>query len=172
VVSVNSSHIMAIGGFSYNGKEAKALKEIRLLDITTDTWTLLPDLPLGVKHHACIMTEDGVIMTGGDESVSGFGWVGTDRTLIIDPHTGKIQKGSSMMTPRVQHQMVLVEDTVMAIAGRTTSAGNLLKSTEQYKKGSDWETAEFKGTWETAEFVLDSERAWFSTITISDTIEC
>jgi len=143
-ISVNSTHIMIIGGFQDES-------QVILWDINTNTWTQWPDLSNGVFKHACIMTEDGVMVTGG-------GGQSSNQTLIIDPKTGKVETLEPLVTPRYGHQMIMVEDKVMVVGGYS---GNF-ESTEQYN-GLSWEMGEIE---------LDTGRMSFGMIIIPNTELC
>jgi len=153
VTSVNSTHIIVTGGSG-----PLEPRQIRILDVTTNTWKKLPNLPYGVKGHACIMTKDGVMVTGGLMTDTG---AITTQTLIIDPDTGKIEEIGPLMTPRYWHSMALVGETVTVVGGNDGKY-HYLASTEQYKNGS----------WVTGEFTLETGRDKFGIITLPDTVMC
>merc|ERR1711962_69096 len=149
VVSVNSTNLIIIGGY-YD------TRQIILWDYTKNTWTEWPDLPYGVSGQACIMTDEGVMVTGGwNTSTDSL----TDHTLIINPHTGQVQVGASLVEQRYRHSIFRVKGSVMVFGGRDGNRG-YLTSTEQFKGKS----------WVTAEFTLDTGRDSFSLISIPDTI--
>merc|ERR1712215_59567 len=104
-------------------------KQVRILDTTTDTWTQWPDLPYEISFHACIMTEEGVIMSGG-LILRGGGM--TNKTLLIDPDTGEIETIGSMVIRRWFHKIVKLGGEVIIVGGLSPDAdGDYATSTEK-----------------------------------------
>ena len=153
-VSINSTHLILTGG-------SHDRKQIRILDTATDTWTQLSDLPYGVDRHACIMTEEGVILSGGMYYNSYEDHGVLDKTLLIDPHTGQIETVGPMVTTRQLHQIVRVGGEVIVVGGRDQD-GHGMTFTEKYKDK----------TWEKADYDLDWGRTSFSVIPMPQTGVC
>merc|ERR1712126_300105 len=124
VVNVNSSHVMVIGG----GQDKR---QVRLWDTPSDTWTEFPELGFDLVYgHACIMTEEGVMVTGG---VVGSWPKSTisDQTLIINPQTGQVETVGPMLTKRWGHAMVRVRGAIILLGGfLNKEADEYITSTE------------------------------------------
>jgi len=104
-VAVNDSVILIAGG-EYD------TTQVRLYNVYTDQWSSLPSLPYGVWDHDCILTPNGVLLSGGMSggTVSG-------QTILIDLTSGQSNTVGSLIEARVGHKMVEYGASVVALGG-------------------------------------------------------
>ena len=102
-VSVDDT-IVIIGGY-YN------FRQVIVYDVTTDQWTYWPSLTDGLYAHDCILTPQGILVTGGVVRQA------TAQTMLIDSTTGHQQTVGPLTTPRYQHKMVTIGSKVFVVGG-------------------------------------------------------
>jgi len=104
-VALNTTHILLAGGYQS--------RDVRVLDVTTDTWTNWPDLPYLMYYHSCIKTEDGVLLAGGlnqNPFMGGF-------SVLMDIRNGETEVVGTLNVPRQNHKIVEYKGKVMAVGG-------------------------------------------------------
>merc|ERR1719357_1904801 len=78
-VRVNKTHVVFIGGI--------ASPQVKLFNLLSKQWGSWPSLPSPVLHHACIMTRDGILVSGGGRTEREV----TSQTWLIDITTGQAE---------------------------------------------------------------------------------
>ena len=113
VVSVDDRIVIIGGTYNYT--------QVIVYDVTTDQWTDWPSLTDGVYDHDCILTPQGVLVTGG--RTGGDRSEFTARTVLIDSSTGHQQTVGPLTTPRhtirwwlLERQFWPWEGTMMVMA--------------------------------------------------------
>ena len=141
---VNSTHAIVVGGLL-------SPTSVRLYDVTTDLWTDLPSLSVGVWGHDCVNTEQGVLVTGG---ITGGSVTG--RSVLIDPRTGQVETVGSLNVARAGHKLTRVGEKWVAIGGFNVSVRTT--SIEEWVPGDK--------SWVRSSLSLDVARSDFGVLTV------
>ena len=143
MVMVSESVAMVVGG-------AYSMTAVRLYDVTTDQWTDLSSMSVGVYNHDCVNTEQGVLVAGGYNRGQFTG-----RSVLIDPRTGQVETVGSLNVARGFHKLTKVGGKVLAIAGYN---GAKLASTEEWVPATK--------SWVMSSLSLDVARFRFGVLTV------
>ena len=111
-------YIMAVGGLG----ERSLLSECEQFDLVTQTWRRVRSLP-GVRcHHAGVVCDDLLYVTGGyvgDDST-------TDTVLVYAELTDTWQDAPPMLHARASHSAGAIPGSVVVCGGRTRAGGDVL----------------------------------------------
>ncbi|MEX2113164.1 MAG: kelch repeat-containing protein [Pirellulales bacterium] len=146
--------VLLAGGHSND----KVVSGAELYDPTTGRWTDAGTLRVGRDPMATLLADGRVLVAGGIDWYTDTGKIYAV-SEIYDPKAGDWTITGSLLTPRDQHRMVLLDDSrVLAVAGYA-QRGVLLASAELYDPTS--------GHWQATED-LPKPRAWFGLAKLQD----
>jgi len=114
-VRVNKTHVVFIGGI-----DGTQVKLFNLLSKQWSIWPSLASLALPVLHHACIMTSDGILLSGGGRTERDV----TAETLLIDITSGLAERVGPMREARKGHKLVNLKGMILAVGGWSMPGGN------------------------------------------------
>jgi len=143
-VVLNSTNILIIGGVGDS-------TQVTLYDTVTDTWTSWPRLSKGLERHRCIVTKDGVLVTGGYMDGQY-----TSQSLLLDIVTGNFETIGPMTTARGFHMLAQLGQKVFAIGGRSDSSYHT--SVDEYVPISK--------TWVRSNYSLNVARSSFAILNV------
>merc|ERR1711962_935922 len=116
-VRVNKTHVVFIGGITGT--------QVILFNLLSKQWSRWPALPSPVLHHACIMTRDGILVSGGGPTEREV----TSDTWLIDITTGRAELVGPMREARKGHKLVNLKGMILAVGG-WAMPGNTFMSTD------------------------------------------
>jgi len=116
-VRVNNTHLAFVGGIDGT--------QVKLFNLLSKQWGSWPSLPSPVLHHACIMTRDGILVSGGGRTEREV----TSDTWLIDITTGQAELVGPMREARKGHKLVNLKGMILAVGG-WAMPGNTFMSTD------------------------------------------
>ncbi len=119
--------------------------------MTTDQWTAWPSLTDYLYGHDCILTPQGILVTGGYTRGQD-----TARTVLIDSTTGHQQTVGQLTTARMGHRMVTIGSKVFVVGG--FYGFDKLASTEEWFPSNT--------SWVRSDLSLDVARSYFGVFTV------
>merc|ERR1712133_276373 len=125
-VRVNNTHVVFIGGVDGI--------QVKLFNLLSKQWSSWPSLISRVLHHACIMTRDGILVSGGGPTEREV----TSQTLLIDITSGQAEVVAPMSQAKKGHKLVNLRGMILAVGGVTTTDHNMLTTdvVEEWKSDS------------------------------------
>merc|ERR1712126_623921 len=111
-VRVNNTHVAFIGGIDS--------PNVKLFNLLSKQWGSWPSLPSYITHHACIMTRDGILVSGGGPTEREV----TSNTWLIDITTGQAEEVGPMREARKGHKLVNLKGMILAVGGWSMPGGN------------------------------------------------
>lgn len=148
-VTLPDNKIVIIGG-------SLDSRQIRQYDTKTHEWSQWDSFPYGLGYHDCIMTDIGILVTGGYTDTYDI----TGKTFIIDMDGKQTQVGT-MNVPRHGHRLVKIDGFVYAVGGRD-GRDVALSSIEKF----------VNGTWVMSSYELIEARDGFAVLDIPSTDKC
>ncbi len=146
--------VLLAGGHSNDS----VISGAELYDPATGKWTDAGSLSVGRDPMATLLADGRVLVTGGINWYINEGKV-YDVAELYDPTTGEWTATGSLLTPRNQHRVALLDDgRVLAVAGYA-ERGVPMASAELYDPTT--------GRWQATE-ALPSPRAWFGQVKLHD----
>jgi len=113
-VRVNKTHVVFIGGIDGT--------QVKLFNLLSKQWGSWPSLPSPVLHHACIMTRDGILVSGGGPTEREV----TSQTWLIDITTGQAELVGPLREARKGHKLVNLKGMILAVGGWSMPGGNFM----------------------------------------------
>lgn len=121
---VHAGKVLIVGGLN-NGVP---LSTVLLYSPSTGTWESGPSLPsaiTGLANHTATLLEDGKVLVAGGQS--GLPLTASRTCLLFQTFGSWSQCGSSMITPRAQHEATLITDGpqrgMVLVTGGVTGGG-------------------------------------------------
>merc|ERR1711962_1990618 len=111
-VRVNKTHVVFIGGSDS--------PNVKLFNLLSKQWSGWPALPSYITHHACVMTRDGILVSGGGPTEREV----TSQTWLIDITTGQAEEVGPLREPRKGHKLVNLKGMILAVGGWSMPGGN------------------------------------------------
>ena len=110
-LNINDTHIAVIGGVGGHNNGNKVI----VFNILSQKWTFWNNLGHRPWGHKCIITEQGILVSGGwsdDKEI-------TNNTVLIDLATGNNRYVGPLNTPRRMFGLVRHEGIILAVGGDT-----------------------------------------------------
>jgi hypothetical protein len=133
--------LVAGGGTSFSSPRAGVSSSVDLFDPATGLFQPASPMPAGLYSHAAALLADGrVLVTGGWSSASNRA-PSRVLTLAYDPATGQWSKLASMALARAKHEMAVLPDGTVLVAGGLDTKYAPMNTAEVYDPDSDaWTT--------------------------------
>ena len=130
-VKTDFKTFMTFGG---HNKDGEVLDTVLTFNLETEEVKVNPPMKFARTKLACVLIDKSkVLITGGTNKV---GRIPQDEVFDLVRQYSTLST-SSMITPRYDHSMALLGETVLAFGGRNSS-GSEVQSVEMYNNGS-WE---------------------------------
>ena len=134
----DGTSIFVLGGFGLSGGGVVAPRAVYQYRPSSDSWTRLTDLPVGVNHTGLAHIDGSLFVIGG---FRGTTFRATDRVMIFDLDEERWREGSPMPTARGALAVAVVDGSIHAIGGELAN-GTDTGAHEIYDPALDqWTTA-------------------------------
>jgi N-acetylneuraminic acid mutarotase len=133
---LNDGQVLVAGGYV----QQRVFSGVEVYNPDTDSWTETGSLQTARSGNGAALLKDGrVLVAGGLVYRPDGSTYPLDSAEIYDPATGQWSATGSMMVPRIEPFLTLLNDGRVLAAGETRAAGPLGKSAEIYDPGSgEW----------------------------------
>lgn len=96
--------IYAVGGFAADpAGTVIGSRRVDVFDLTTDSWSRAPDLPIALHHAAAVSLGERIVVVGGYTTV---GFVPTPTTWVLEPGASAWEPFVALPEPRGAHVAV------------------------------------------------------------------
>ena len=110
VTETIEGHLITIGGCLLTDISST---EVKMYNISTDTWSNRTSLPYGVHLHATVVVEDDIYVIGGDTDIYDIG----DCTRVIRYRNDEWKTVSSLLHMRFEHFAILRDNCIYVYGG-------------------------------------------------------
>lgn len=135
MVAAVGQKVYVIGGVPATGNQSEPARTVQVSGLSTNTWSIGPQLPFGLHGAAVAVVQDRVYVIGGRSGTGDETSSGIARMLILDPTKDAWGEGAPLGSGRAGLQAAVAKGKIVVTGG--SGAGTVMTSVDSYDPAAD-----------------------------------